>query len=246
MTGIVNLSTSTFDETVLGADRARRRRLLGGVVRAVQGDRPDPRRIRRRARRPGDDRKLNVDDHPDLAMRYNVMSIPTLLVFSTAARCTKRARRRQGQGSAAPGARRIPRFLPLTIGQRGDAIRDLQRRLGAAGLRPARRRCRDVRSGDGRQRAGLPAPAWPASTTAAATSPPGWRSSRPRGASVTATSSSSPPTCAATTSTSCRPAWPAWVRLRPGRRHLRTRARRAPSSSSNATADSTSTVSAAR
>ena len=25
--------------------------------------------------------KLNVDDHPDLAMRYNVMSIPTLLVF---------------------------------------------------------------------------------------------------------------------------------------------------------------------
>ena len=26
--------------------------------------------------------KLNVDDHPDLAMRYNVMSIPTLLVFS--------------------------------------------------------------------------------------------------------------------------------------------------------------------
>jgi len=34
---------------------------------------------------PGSDltvAKLNVDDHPDLAMRYNVMSIPTLLVFS--------------------------------------------------------------------------------------------------------------------------------------------------------------------
>jgi thioredoxin 1 len=26
--------------------------------------------------------KLNVDDHPDLARRYEVMSIPTLLVFS--------------------------------------------------------------------------------------------------------------------------------------------------------------------
>ena len=25
--------------------------------------------------------KLNIDDHPDLAMRYNVMSIPTMLVF---------------------------------------------------------------------------------------------------------------------------------------------------------------------
>ena len=26
--------------------------------------------------------KLNVDDHPELARRYDVMSIPTLLVFS--------------------------------------------------------------------------------------------------------------------------------------------------------------------
>ena len=25
--------------------------------------------------------KLNVDDNPDIAMRFNVMSIPTLLVF---------------------------------------------------------------------------------------------------------------------------------------------------------------------
>jgi thioredoxin 1 len=25
---------------------------------------------------------VNVDDNPELAMRYNVMSIPTLLVFS--------------------------------------------------------------------------------------------------------------------------------------------------------------------
>ena len=25
--------------------------------------------------------KLNVDDHPDLAMRFDVMSIPTLILF---------------------------------------------------------------------------------------------------------------------------------------------------------------------
>ena len=47
--GIITLTTATFDETVHGCDNAGRRRLLGRVVRAVQDDRPDPRRDRRRA-----------------------------------------------------------------------------------------------------------------------------------------------------------------------------------------------------
>src|SRR5690606_11650606 len=46
-------------------------------------------------------------------------------------------RRRHGQGPPARGVARIPGYFPLTPGQRGEAIRDLQRRLGAAGFAPA-------------------------------------------------------------------------------------------------------------
>ena len=66
-------------------DRRRRRagprRLLGRVVRAVQDDRPHPRRDRRRAAGKLRVAKLNVDENPDIARRFEVMSIPTLIVF---------------------------------------------------------------------------------------------------------------------------------------------------------------------
>jgi thiol-disulfide isomerase/thioredoxin len=65
--------------------------------------------------------KLNVDEHPDIAMRYSVMSIPTLLIFDDGDVKKKIV---GAKGKGAPG-------------QRGEAIRDLQRRLGAAGFPPA-------------------------------------------------------------------------------------------------------------
>ena len=52
--------------------------------------------------------KVNVDENPELAMRYNVMSIPTLLVFD-GGEVTKRLVGAKGKAPAAPGARRIPR-----------------------------------------------------------------------------------------------------------------------------------------
>ena len=64
-----------------GFGQAGRRRLLGRVVRAVPRDRARARRDRRETSEQITIAKVNVDDNPELAQRFNVMSIPTLLVF---------------------------------------------------------------------------------------------------------------------------------------------------------------------
>jgi thioredoxin 1 len=82
MAGIVNLSTNTFDETVVSSDKPVVvdfwaewcgpckvvAPILGELATELEGNVTFA--------------KVNVDDNPELAMRYNVMSIPTLLVFS--------------------------------------------------------------------------------------------------------------------------------------------------------------------
>jgi len=81
-TGIVNLSSNTFDETVISADKP--------VVVDFWAEWCGPCKqiapiLQEIATEHGDDvtiAKLNVDDNPELARRFNVMSIPTLLVFS--------------------------------------------------------------------------------------------------------------------------------------------------------------------
>ena len=54
--------------------------------------------------------KLNVDENPDIAMRFNVMSIPTLLVFN-GGEVTKRLVGAKGKGQL---LQELDEFLPTS------------------------------------------------------------------------------------------------------------------------------------
>ena len=79
--GIQNLSTSSFDEVVKAADTpvvvdfwaewCGPCKMITPILEELASEQAGRITIA----------KLNVDENPDLAMRYNVMSIPTLLVF---------------------------------------------------------------------------------------------------------------------------------------------------------------------
>jgi thioredoxin 1 len=79
--GITHLTTSTFDETINGstapvlvdfwAEWCGPCKMIAPVLEEMAGELGDQLTIT----------KLNVDENPDIAMRYGVMSIPTLLLF---------------------------------------------------------------------------------------------------------------------------------------------------------------------
>ena len=76
------LSDSTFDETISGSEKpvlvdfwaewCGPCKMIAPVLEEIASENGDKVTIA----------KLNVDDNPNTAMRYNVMSIPTLLIFN--------------------------------------------------------------------------------------------------------------------------------------------------------------------
>jgi thioredoxin 1 len=79
---IVNLTTSTFDEVIGAADGpvvvdfwaewCGPCKMIAPILTEMATELSGQATIA----------KINVDEHPDIAMRFNVMSIPTLLVFN--------------------------------------------------------------------------------------------------------------------------------------------------------------------
>jgi thioredoxin len=80
--GILTLSDATFDESVGGADTpilvdfwaewCGPCKMIAPVLEDIAKDHGGSLQVA----------KLNVDDNPNVARRYDVMSIPTLLVFA--------------------------------------------------------------------------------------------------------------------------------------------------------------------
>ncbi len=80
--GVVTLTTATFDETVASSDLpivvdfwaewCGPCKMIAPILQEIAAEHSGAITIA----------KLNVDENPDLAMRYSVMSIPTLLVFN--------------------------------------------------------------------------------------------------------------------------------------------------------------------
>ncbi len=109
--GIVTLTTSTFDEVINSADTpvvvdfwaewCGPCKMIAPILSEIAVEQSGKVTIA----------KLNVDENPDLAMRFNVMSIPTLLVFNNG-EVAKRLVGAKGKGQL---LQELDEFLPTSL-----------------------------------------------------------------------------------------------------------------------------------
>ena len=108
--GIVTLTTSTFDEAVAGSDTpvivdfwaewCGPCKMIAPILDEIATEQAGKITVA----------KLNVDENPDLAMRFNVMSIPTLLGFDKG-QVAKRLVGAKGKGAL---LQELQEFLPVS------------------------------------------------------------------------------------------------------------------------------------
>jgi thioredoxin 1 len=108
--GIVTLTTSTFDEVVAASDTpvivdfwaewCGPCKMIAPILGEIAAEQAGHVTVA----------KLNVDENPDLAMRFNVMSIPTLLVFDKG-QVAKRLVGAKGKGAL---LQELQEFLPTS------------------------------------------------------------------------------------------------------------------------------------
>lgn len=108
--GIVTLTTDTFDEVVSSANKpvlvdfwaewCNPCKMIAPILGEISSEQSDNLTVA----------KLNVDDHPSIAMRFNVMSIPTLIVFDKG-EAAKRLVGAKGKGQL---LQELDEFLPTS------------------------------------------------------------------------------------------------------------------------------------
>jgi len=109
--GIQTLSTSTFDEVIGSAETpvvvdfwaewCGPCKMIAPILEELATEQAGTITVA----------KLNVDENPDLAMRYNVMSIPTLLVFKDG----EIAKRLVGAKPKSALLQELSEFLPAAL-----------------------------------------------------------------------------------------------------------------------------------